>query len=337
MPLDYIYKKTPEVEKHLHNLDVFKRLIDLLPQLPHLEENLRRKTLLKSSLFSAKIEGNRLNLEDVDFDSNIRSSNIEKLEVYNILHALNEINSREIPQKLDRDFILKLHKIVLKDISADAGHFRIEPGAIFNQAGVAVYITPPPNQIGELIDKFIEQVSSSQEPGPVNSAISHFSFEKIHPFLDGNGRVGRLISVYILRNSGYGFRGIVSFEEYLNDNRQTYYDLLASTKKDVTEFVEFFLEALNNQAEKTVESMKNIEKEKPEDSLLPRRREILEIIKDHGMVTFDFLRRRFYKIPDSTLHYDLKMLQKSGFIRKLGTTRGVCYMIKDKETNGHAS
>ena len=65
-----------------------------------------------------------------------------------------------------------------------------------------------------------------------------------------------------------------------------------------------------------------------EDFLLPRRREVLEIIKDHKIVSFDFIRRRFVAVPDSTLHYDLKHLMNRGFIKKLGATRGVVYEKK---------
>ena len=64
-----------------------------------------------------------------------------------------------------------------------------------------------------------------------------------------------------------------------------------------------------------------------EDFLLPRRKEILEIIKDHRMISFDFIKRRFMAVPESTLHYDLKQLRSKGFIKKLGATRGVVYNI----------
>ena len=63
----------------------------------------------------------------------------------------------------------------------------------------------------------------------------------------------------------------------------------------------------------------------PEDSLLPRRREILNIIRDHQMISFDFLKRRFVNVPDSTLHYELQQLIKVGLILKLGRTRGALY------------
>jgi len=62
-----------------------------------------------------------------------------------------------------------------------------------------------------------------------------------------------------------------------------------------------------------------------EDRLLPRRKEILETIKDHKTVSFDFIRRRFVNVPDSTLHYELQQLIKHGFIKKLGVSRGALY------------
>jgi DeoR/GlpR family transcriptional regulator of sugar metabolism len=65
---------------------------------------------------------------------------------------------------------------------------------------------------------------------------------------------------------------------------------------------------------------------RPEDILLPRRREILEIIRDHRMVSFDFIKRRFPGICQSTLHYDIKQLLRAGLVRKLGATRGAQYV-----------
>ena len=66
-----------------------------------------------------------------------------------------------------------------------------------------------------------------------------------------------------------------------------------------------------------------------EDFLLPRRREILEIIKDHPYCPFDFISRRFPSINQKTLHYDLKQLQTKGFIIKAGQTRGVKYKVRE--------
>ncbi|HUV46855.1 MAG TPA: Fic family protein [Candidatus Bathyarchaeia archaeon] len=327
MNLEYTYKKTEKIEEYLQKLQVAKKVMEVLPRFPYFEENLRRQSLLKSSLFSARIEGNRLYLEEIELLSKQPKKDLAKIEVFNILKALHFIYSSQAPKKITKKFILKLHQIVLAEISPSAGYFRQEPSAIFNQAGIAVYLTPGPDEVLGLIKKMINKVNQTKDPGPVKAATFHFIFEKIHPFLDGNGRVGRLLSTFILKNSGFGFRGLVSPEEYLEKHRQIYYDLLLINKKDITEFVEFFLQAAVVQTEKTLNQLKNVKREKPEDSLLPRRKEILNLIKNHKLVSFDFLHRRFLKVTKSTLHYDLQQLTKRGFIRKLGATRGVLYTL----------
>lgn len=325
MDIDYRYRKTEEIEKSIIRIEVARKIIDLLPQLPHVEASLRHQSLLKSSLFSARIEGNMLRDEEVVHPQKNVSRSIEKIEVFNILSALQWIHSGRAPKKLTINTILRLHKFVLHDISSDVGRFRNEPSAIFNTAGVAIYMTPPPSQIAPLLQQLIKMMAGRKEHGVIKAAIVHFAFEKIHPFLDGNGRVGRLLSNLILNKAEYGFRGLIVLEEYLSDHREEYYDLLATSGKDITDFVSFFCETVAIASEKVIDMLKKVKEEKPEDMLLPRRREILEIIRDHKLISFDGIRRRFHAVPESSLHYDLSMLLKNGFIRKLGSTRGVVY------------
>lgn len=324
MRINFTYRKTAQIEEYLKQLEVNRRLVELLPKVPQLEENIRRESLLKSSLFSARIEGNKLELKDIKY-SQENSKNFTKIEVFNILRALRFLNSKKVPKKLTETFILELHKLALRGISSSIGQFRKKRGAIFNQAGQIVYLAPPAPEVPALIKKLVEKINSSKDAGPVKAAIGHFCFEKIHPFLDGNGRVGRLLSTFILRDSGFEFRGLVSFEEYLEKNRQQYYDRLSSTNKDMTAFIEFFLKALVVQTDSAINNLKETREGLPEDNLLPRRKEILQIIRDHQMISFDSIKRRFLKVSESTLHYDLKQLMKEGFIRKLGSTRGVLY------------
>ena len=328
MGIDYRYRKTENIEKNIVKIEVARQVIELLPQLPHIEEHLRHKSLLKSSLFSARIEGNRLRIEEIESDNRNISRDKEKKEVLNILRALKWIHSKNSPKKINVNTILKLHRFVMDDLSPNPGQLRHEPSAIFNQGGIAVYMAPPPSEVLDLIHHLIEAIKTSKEHPGVAAALGHFAFEKIHPFLDGNGRVGRLLSLYILKNSGYGFRGLVANEEYLESHRQEYYDLLSSANIDITDFVEFFLHSIVISAEKAIEELKPKTEETDVDTLLPRRQEILAIINDHRMVSFNFLKRRFQKIPDSSLHYDLKVLRRIGFIKKLGSTRGVLYALK---------
>jgi len=329
MNLDFSCRETRQVEKYLRRIAVAKEVINVLPKLAHTEENLRRKSLLKSAVFSARIEGNKLTLSAIRFSQGKKEpQDTAKREIFNILSTLHWLDSKSGPKALSKNLILTVHKKIMNGLVAEAGYLRKEASAIFNQAGVAIYLPAPPNEVPILIKKIIDKTNRSKEAPPVKAALFHFAFEKIHPFLDGNGRVGRILSSFILKRGGYGFRGLVSFEEFIEENRQTYYDLLSLNKKDITPFIVFFLESLAIQAERAIKDLTNKKEEQPEDSLLPRRREILEIIQDHKMVSFDFIKRRFLKIPDSTLHYDLKRLLEKGFVRKIGSTRGVLYQAK---------
>lgn len=84
-------------------------------------------------------------------------------------------------------------------------------------------------------------------------------------------------------------------------------------------------------AEEAVAGLKQAAQERRmvEMSLLPRREEVLAVVKDHPRSTFDFLRRRFAGTNPKTLHYDLLWLMKNGLIRKRGVTRGVVYEVVD--------
>ena len=297
----------------------------MVPVTPQVSLNVRRISILKSSLFSARIEGNPLRLEDISQTGIARSTSLKKREVANILRALNW-TTQESPKEASLELLQKLHRFVLSDISPEAGKYRTEVSAIFNTAGVAIYMTPPPQKINELLNLWCKWCNTNNEPGPIKAILTHFWFEKIHPFLDGNGRVGRLVISWILKNTGYDFGGIVPFEEYLDEHKQEYYDGLNLSSTDITQFVEFFLTAYETQTRKALELVKNPPPQM-QSHLLPRRQEILDTIRDHSMVSFDMLWRRFVKIPKSTLHNDLKQLMKTGYIKKLGTTRGVVYTL----------
>ena len=126
---------------------------------------------------------------------------------------------------------------------------------------------------------------------------------------------------------GYDFRGLIDLEEYLDANRIAYYDLLNLTVKDITPFVEFFINGLVDQSNQVINKLKH-QTEDTVDTLLPRRQEILNVIRDHQQVSFDFIRRRFLAVPAPTLRYDLRQLINANLVKKLGATRGAVYSPK---------
>lgn len=318
------YTLTVEISRLLSSIEAAKEVIDSVSIPLEVEQNIRRQSSLKSSLFSARIEGNTLTLSDVQTRS---SKDQKKVEVFNILKALNLIQ-----QKRGKDItvkgILQSHQIVMDGLieRENLGRFRKETSAIFNAAGIAIYLPPPPKQIPGLIEKLLKFINSDKEVFlPIRAVLAHYIFEKIHPFLDGNGRVGRLLLQAVLHKGGYGMKGLLSIEEYLDKHRSEYYRSLEEVERDVTAYLEFMLEAVSETAKEAKELILQKEKLEAADYLLPRRGEILNIIRDHKIVNFDQIRRRFMGVNERTLRYDLKQLQNAGLVKKRGATKGVFY------------
>lgn len=319
IPPKYIH--TPKISELLSQIEAAKEVIDSITIPPEVEANIRRQSTLRSSLYSARIEGNPITINEL----NTTSADQKKREVFNILRALNRVQkhgSRDVTQSV----ILELHKIVCLGVADNPGRIRQEVSAIFNSAGIAIYMPPPPRQILPLLKRLIKFSNSSREQFvPIKAILVHYCFEKIHPFLDGNGRVGRLLIQLVLQKSGYSMKGLLNLEEYLDKHRSTYYAMLSEGQKDVTDYIEFMLETIAESSSFAKEQVLKKKDLSPQDYLLPRRAEILNIVQEQKLVNFDQIKRRFSKLNDRTLRYDLKKLADQGLIRKLGSTRGAYY------------
>jgi Fic family protein len=314
---NYRWNKTEIIHKLLIELEALKLLFETLPQLPHVEEKLRRISLLKSSVYSARIEG----FDDTEINPRQESQNL--LEVYE------RIYSNKYSSPLNLEIIKEFHKQVLKNI-ADGGHLRTESWAIFDQSGNAIAMTPMANELPRLMNGYIEFINTLREPVPIIAAVAQFIFEKIHPLPDGNGRVGRLISMFMLQRGGYAFKSQIPLEEYIEAHRETYYAALIPSK-DATEFIEFFLSALIEQGKKTLQNIQGgtISNVDPRQTMSLRQEEIFEIIKDHPNCSFDFIKRRFLSVSSPTLYRDIAYLIKYNLILRRGATSNAVYCKKD--------
>lgn len=329
MKIPPVYTITPEITELIIKIEA-QRLHLISLNLPiKLKEKIERVSLLKSSLFSARIEGNPIEFADIEQDREIETK--KKEEIFNIIDGAKFIDIKIKKGNVTKDIILRLHKIVMKNISSDAGHFRHEISAIFNQAGVAVYMPPPPTQILNLLNDLLDYINLKKEKFPFVAAfVAHLVFEKIHPFLDGNGRVGRLLIAAILKAKGWDFAFTIAFEEYLDEHKDKYYFYLDKGLQDANEYLLFMLTAFLQEIEKIKIEINNELAKKDHLFLPPRQEEIFNIIQDHPVCSFDAIRRRFLKVPERTLRYDLKKLLDQEIIEKTGETRGTYYRIKGK-------
>ena len=317
LKLNQIAKLTPKIQSLLAKLEGQRIALSLIAPVPQILDDLRAKSLLQSGLYSAKIEGNPLT--EATFRNS--ASSLHKLEVQNLLATYTWL-TRHKSTPVTESFIRDLHHRAMTNLHSQAGHFRAEQSAIFDQSGLAVYLTPPPQDIKQLIAVWIANLTQPTSPTVIQPIIAHYQFEKIHPFLDGNGRTGRLLLTHGLYQAGISFADILGLERFIMASREEYYAHLAGESRRLTGFVHYFLELLTQAVDEAIPKLTHV----PETpALLPRRAELLATIRDHSPCSADFLYRRFLAVPKSTIRYELLALQKLGLISKLGATRGALY------------
>lgn len=311
----------------LNSIEEKTRILDKT-RLPEIKwQRLVSENLLKSSLFSAKVEGNPLELKDT---SHLSTKKREHLEVRNLIRALKYISKNiHFNQKITERFICRLHAIAMGKIDEEAGLLRTKQNAIYNQYGFVVYMPPPPDEAKLLLAKLINFIQSPKYNAfpLVKAMIVHYVFEKIHPFIDGNGRVGRLLIYAILKICGSDKLKTISFEEKLNEEKEDYYYYL-SKENEVCGFVEFMLNIINESLGDAMSKLLSYSNSEGAQTLLPRREEILNIIKEHKYLSVDFLHRRFQNVSDRTIRNDLKDLIERGLVVKGGETKGAVYKLK---------
>ncbi|MCI0444403.1 Fic family protein, partial [bacterium] len=161
----------------------------------------------------------------------------------------------------------------------EAGEFRRSQNWIQGtRPGNALFVPPPADQVQQLmsdLEKFIHD-KPEKTPGLIKAALAHVQFETIHPFLDGNGRIGRLLITLLLCNEGILTEPLLYLSLYLKQNRKRYYDLLMKVRTEGLweEWLEFFVDGIREMADGAVDTARKLSKIADED-----RRKIQEIGK----------------------------------------------------------
>jgi Fic family protein len=314
---------TPEIQNIILNIEKNRKLINSKAIHPLIKIKFQKSGLLRSALYSAKVEGNDLEMHSFDLEPN----NKKKMEVQNLQKALSYcLNTANPNQKISLDTILKLHFYTLKNLSQSAGKIRTENWAVFDNSGNAVYLAPPPAMLPKLLSSLIDYINLNKMHPLIKAFVAHLIFEKIHPFEDGNGRVGRLLITTCLKVFGYTFNTPIVLEEEINKTRDNYYYFLEKGFAGVENYLQYMLEIFLSQTEKVLQQIEFAPSQKEEIlALSPRQEEIYNIVRDHTFASFDFIQRRFLQVPGRTLRYDLKRLQQKSLIAKTSATRGALY------------
>lgn len=253
--------------------DIVARYDEAVKRLPN-PEIIQRSFETKEAVLSSRIEGTQatfdevlmFDAEDMKTEENEKERDYKEISNYRLAIARGKefLEKRPMAENLIKD----LHKILLDSVrgrSKAPGEIRkiqvfIGPrGATIDQA---TFIPPEPQYISALFSNFEKYIHSEDVIDPlVQIAIAHYQFEAIHPFMDGNGRVGRLLIPLFLYYKKVTAYPNIYISEFLEENRDAYYELLRSVsgKGDWIPWIKFFLEAIQIQTAATMSKVAKIE------------------------------------------------------------------------------
>ncbi len=225
----------------------------------------------KEAIMSSRIEGTQTSFEEVLIaeaggEAGAREGQGRKmtdlLEVRNLVRAIDEGVDSIRTRGIDMQMLLRLHMVLMEGVRGSekgVGRVRSVPnwiGPSGTKIQDAKYVPPPPGEVEGLLANLLEYFNAEDgTPKLVKIAMAHYQFEAIHPFEDGNGRIGRLLVILYLIKSGLLETQMLYLSEYFERNRTLYYDLLfkASQKGAYGEWVSFFLSGIIEQSRKVME------------------------------------------------------------------------------------
>ena len=205
---------------------------------------LRKKNRIKTLAGTLEIEGNFLGEEKITAildGKRVLGSYEEVLEVEGAINVYKEFENYRYD---NMDDLLKAHQILMKGILKNAGSFRGVNVGVGSEDGVS-HVAPPYGVVPDLMRDLFEWLKNSDEHLLIKSCVFHYEFEFIHPFSDGNGRMGRLWQSVILYHWRKVFSAIPT-ESIIRDNQKKYYEALeySGNLGESTPFIEFMLEII---------------------------------------------------------------------------------------------
>lgn len=285
---------------------------------------LRRRNRIRTIQSSLEIEGNTLTIDQVTaIIDNKRVAGTEKeilevknaIAVYDIIHQLN-------PYSIDS--FCKAHGILMNGLVESAGSMRTKQVGIATGSQIT-HIAPPGDMVRPLMKNLFHYLKNDDELLLIKSAVFHYEMEFIHPFMDGNGRMGRLWQTVILKEA-YPVFEYLPVENLIKERQAQYYEALSKSDKmgESTLFIEFMLKILLESLEDLL-TTQNVTLTNMDRINLFR-----QVAKDKFFTRKDYL-LNFKEISPATASRDLRLATENNIIEKTGDKRTSKYRYIKKE------
>jgi Fic family protein len=334
-PYAPIFTITPEILNFAYEIAADLERIDIIRE-KALTLQLRKENRIKTIHSSLWIEANSLTLEQVtDIVDGKRVTGPQKdiLEVRNAIVAYDELLERN---PYNSDDLLKQHDLLMRGLITDAGKYRNKSVGVFN-GNVPVHIAPPHHNVPFLVKQLLDWTKNAKLPQVVKNCIFHYEFEYIHPFSDGNGRMGRMWQTLLLYQENPVFAWL-PVESIIAHNQQEYYRALrrSTYHNDSGIFSQFMLSAIKEVTAEFKEKYQNNEIENAGVNaginagvkLSKTQEKILAVIAKDNSISQSEIAGKI-KVNESTVYRNIKKLKALKIVERRGTDKIGTWIIKN--------
>ena len=288
---------------------------------------LRKKNQIRTIHSSLAIENNSLSMKqvtDIIDGKHVLGAPDEIQEVKNAIEAYRLMPQLDAFKEKD---LLKAHELMMKDLVRHAGHYRQEGVGVFDGNGNCLHMAPPPARVPELMGNLFKWVKKTDAHPLVSSCVFHYEFEFIHPFIDGNGRMGRYWQTLLLSR----WKGIFAWlpvETIVKEHQRDYYNVIAKCDAlgDSSQFVEFMLKCLfeamdNYEAHEEPDELHDKVADKVADKVTNKSaQKVLLLLYENGHLTRDELSERT-GLSLGGIKKIINSLREGGLIVRVGSNK----------------
>jgi cell filamentation protein, protein adenylyltransferase len=294
---------------------------------------LQKDTRIRNAHSSTAIEGNPLTLEQVRAIEEGReipaTAQRARREVANYFAGLRFVEKNAQRSMITHAKVLKLHRIMAGEVmdQGTAGEYRTI------RVKVGEYVAPPPEQVRPMMSDLLQWWNKeAPKISPIlSSAIIHYQFETIHPFADGNGRAGRMLSLWELYRRGFDNHHIFSIDEFYWEDRPRYYAALEKEQRqnsDLTSWLEYCADGLRGTLERVWSRIQKLTARAGKAKLVlrPKQEQLLHLLREHKAMTPRELWDAIGVSKQGALDL-LRPLIKAGLVRRIGTRKTGRYVL----------